>query len=143
MTMKFLTAAIFIFLLTSCSISSDNNVPQFVRAEWHLKNVSGGIDGVNNNFDLNTIIWAFNESLGTLNITNNNTDTTKEDGFDTGNYTFSLINNSNNSFIVINQNELGSLTILNNQLIINQNEKSTGAGADGYIYTFKLVEITE
>jgi len=105
--------------------------------------VSGGIDGVNNDFDLSTVIWTFNEALGTLNIVNNNTNEELEDGYDTGNYTYSLIDNGNNSFIIINQIEFGSLTLSNNKLIINQNEKSTGTGADGYIYTFQLVEVVE
>jgi len=141
--MKFLTSIIFILLLTSCSLSNDNDNPQYVRSEWHLKNVSGGIDGVNNDFDLSTVIWTFNEALGTLNIVNNNTNEELEDGYDTGNYTYSLIDNGNNSFIIINQIEFGSLTLSNNKLIINQNEKSTGTGADGYIYTFQLVEVVE
>lgn len=140
--MKFLTSAFFILLLTSCSLSNDNN-SQYVRTEWHLKNVTGGIDGVSNDFNLNTVIWTFNEVLGTLNIENNNTNAELEDGFDTGNYTYSLIDNGNNSFIIINQTEFGSLTLSNNQMTINQNEKSTGTGADGYIYKFQLVEINE
>ncbi|MCF8274967.1 MAG: hypothetical protein K9I95_14165 [Flavobacteriaceae bacterium] len=141
--MKFFTSIIFIIILTSCSLSSDNSNPQFVKTEWHLRTVTGGIEGVNNSFDFKTVIWTFDETLGLLYIVNNNTNTSAEDGFDSGTYTYSLLDNGNNSFITINQTEFGSLTILNKQLIINQNEKSTGSGADGFIYTFQLVEVIE
>jgi hypothetical protein len=143
MNLKIFISFIFFIVLTSCSLSNDTSNPKFVKTEWHLKTVSGGIDGVNNSFDFNTVIWTFDESLGVFYVVNNNTNTSNEDGFDSGTYTYSLQDNGNNSFITINQNEFGSLTILNKQLIINQNEKSTGSGADGYIYTFQLVEVIE
>jgi hypothetical protein len=144
MKLKFLSSIVFIIILTSCSLNSDNNTePQIIRTEWHLRNVAGGIDGVNNNFALNTIIWTFNESSNILNVINNNTNTSLEDGFDSGIYSYSLLDNVNKAYISISQTEFGSISVLDKQLIIDQNEKSTGGGADGYIYTFQLVEIIE
>jgi hypothetical protein len=142
MKFKFLASVIFIVVLTSCSISSDDNTPQIIRNEWHLKNVSGGIDGVNDDFAFSEVIWAFNETLSTLTVTNNNTDGSKEDGLDSGNYTYSLIEEGNNTFLVVDDHEIGSLTLPTNQLIIDENLTSNGTGADGFIYTFQLVQIT-
>lgn len=139
MHLKFLTSIILIVISTSCSINNENNKPQVVRSEWHLKNVSGGLEGVNNDFVLNQIIWIFNESQSSLTVLNNNTNAV-EDGLDSGTYTYALLNDSNNTFLIIDDNEFGGLTILNDILTIDQNITSTGSGADGFIYTFQLVE---
>jgi len=143
MKFKFLASVIFIVILTSCSINSDNNNPQVVRTEWHLKNVSGGVGGVNDDFAISEVIWIFNETLSKLTVTNNNTDTSKEDGLDSGTYTYSLIEEGSNTFLVVDDHEIGSLTLPTNQLIIDENLTSNGTGADGFIYTFQLVQITE
>ena len=143
MKIKFVIAILFISILTGCSLSSDNNLPQVMRSDWHLKNVSGGLAGVNDEFSFNEIVWTFNETLSTLTVTNNNTDNSKEDGLDSGTYTYSLVDDGNNTFLVVDDNEIGSLTITINQLIIDENLTSNGAGADGFIYTFQLVQVTE
>lgn len=143
MKFKFLASVIFIVVLTSCSISSDNNNTQVVRTEWHLKNVSGGIEGVNDDFNYNIVVWTFDETLNTLTVSNNNTDTSKEDGLDSGTYTYSLIEEGSNTFLVVDDHEIGSLTLSTNELIIDENSTSNGNGADGFIYTFQLVQVTE
>lgn len=142
MNLKFLTSIILIVIITSCSINNEDNKIQVLRSEWHLKNVSGGLEGVNNDFVLNQVIWMFNEPQSSLTVLNNNTNTV-EDGLDSGTYTYALLNDGNNTFLIIDDGEFGGLTILNNILTIDQNITSTGSGADGFIYTFQLVETIE
>ena len=142
MNLKVLTSLIFIVILTSCSIKNEDDKPQVVRSEWHLKNVSGGLAGVNNDFDFNQVIWVFNESQGSLTVLNNNTNAV-EDGLDSGTYNYSLLDDGNNTFLIIDDNEFGGLIILNNNLTIDQNLTSTGTGADGFIYSFQLVQTIE
>ena len=144
MKIKFVVSILFIsILLTSCSLSSDNNYPQVIRSDWHLRNVTGGVEGVNDDFGYSEVVWTFNEDLGTLTITNNNTDTSKEDGLDSGTYTYSLIEDGNNTFLVVDGSELGSITISATQFIIDENLTSSGTGADGFVYTFQLVQVTQ
>ena len=142
MNLKVLTSLIFIVILTSCSIKNEDDKPQVVRSEWHLKNVSGGLEGVNNDFDFNQVIWMFNEFQGSLTVLNNNTNAI-EDGLDSGTYTYSLLDDGTTTFLIIDDNEFGGLIILNNNLTIDQNLTSTGTGADGFIYSFQLVQTIE
>ncbi|MBD0824097.1 hypothetical protein [Aestuariibaculum marinum] len=135
--------------LTNCSIASDSNIdsnlPNIVSIEWHLTNVFGGLAGVDNNFELNEIIWIFNEEYGSLTITNTNNDDTIEDGFDSGVYSFSVTEQDSNQFLFVNNAEFGNLIINNseNEMVIDQNITVSGEAADGYIYTFERVIIYE
>ncbi len=142
MNLKLVTSIILIAIITSCSVNNEDDKPQVVRSEWHLKNVSGGLEGVNNDFDFNQVIWLFNESQSSLTVLNNNTNAV-EDGLDSGTYIYALLDDGNNIFLIIDDNEFGSLTISNNILTIDQNITSNGSSADGFIYTFQLVETIE
>ena len=142
MHLKFLIAIILIIIISSCSINNEDDTSKFVRSEWHLKNVSGGLAGVNNDFDINQIIWMFDEFQSSITVLNNNTNPL-EDGLDSGSYVYSILNDGNNTFLIIDGNEYGSITVLTNNLIIDQNLTSTGTGADGFIYSFQLVETIE
>lgn len=132
-------ACISFLTLTNCSLDSVNNTaPQVTKVLWHLKNVSGGIAGVDNDFPANKIIWEFKSENLTLIVSNGNTDDSIEDGLDTGTYSYSVKKVDNVEYLTINSNEVGSATFTNNDtvLTINQNETSTGPVADGYIFTF-------
>jgi hypothetical protein len=141
----FLISLVSFFILTNCSISDDSNntPPKVIKIYWNLVNVSGGIVGVDDDFQTGTIIWTFNDETETLNVVNDNTDDTKQDGLATGDYTYSVVNIEENSFLIVDSNELGSLTLNTSQLIINENETSEGSAADGFIYTFSKTTITQ
>ncbi len=131
---------------TNCSISNDNNSdPQVIRVLWNLKNVSGGVAGVDNDFTTGKIVWEFNENTKKVTVTNSNTDNNLEDGLDSGTYSYDIITSgtSSKAYLVIASNEIGSITVTETQLVINQNETSTGPVADGYIYTFNKTVIVE
>jgi len=139
-------ACISFFTLTNCSLNDVNNdIPKVTRVLWHLKNVSGGVSGVDNDFASNKIVWEFKDATSTLIVSNTNTDASIEDGLDSGTYTYSIIEVGSDAYIKINSNEVGKITISTsgNTLTINQNLKSTGSGADGYIYTFDKSIIVE
>ncbi|CAH8288912.1 hypothetical protein EV196_11620 [Mariniflexile fucanivorans] len=134
--------------LTNCSLEGDNEIKdQVYKTYWHLTNVSGGIAGVDNDFNLNEIIWTFNEDTDQLKINNTNT-AEIEDGLDTGTYTYSVTiveveGEDDKSFLVIDSNEFGKFTFNETELVIDQNITTTGTGADGFIYIFKRVVIIE
>ncbi len=139
-----LIAFLSLITISNCTINNDENYnPQVYKTYWHLVNVSGGFAGVNNDFDLNKIVWFFDETENTLKVTNTNS-TDVEDGLDTGTYPYTLITGDNNMlFLSINSNEYGFLDISETQLIIDQNITTNGTGADGYIYTFRRILVLD
>ena len=144
MKTKLLIALCCMFILTGCSVGNDVNTQQTYKRLWHLINVTGGIGGVNENFEPNTIVWSFNETTAKLTVTNDNPDDTIEDGLDSGTYDYSIINANGESYLVINDNELGELSFSQTGMGINENVKSTGTGADGFLYLFQLeVQVVE
>lgn len=126
----------FTIALTGCSLSNDDDVIK-VEILWNLTNVRGGIDGVNNNFEINDIIWSFDQETATLTVTNTNTDDSVEDGLDSGSYSYSITNDGTHFFLLINDTEYGSFTTSETELIIDQNITTSGTGADGFIYKFE------
>lgn len=139
-------ACISFFTLTNCSLDGvDNTQPQVIRILWNLRNVSGGVSGVDNDFASGKIVWEFNEITKKLTVSNTNTDTSIEDGLDSGTYTYAITEVGSDDYLSIASNEVGKITITNsgNQLTINQNLKSTGTTTDGYIYTFDKSVIVE
>ncbi len=152
MKVKFLVPIIALFLLFNCSVNDDNNTdqqePQEIQIyQWHLTNVSGGIEGVDLDFEMDTVIWVFTVDFvgsGTLQVQNNNTDTTLEDGLETGIFSVSIPVYDSQSILFIDGDEFGGvLTPTEEDLVINQNITSNGAGSDGFIYTFKRKIITQ
>ena len=86
-------------------------------------------------------IHTSDESL-TITVTNNNTDDTKEDFLDSGNYNYSITEETDGNYITIEETEFGEVTFpTTTTLLIDTNELSTGSGADGYTYTFQRVLI--
>ena len=140
----------YLILVLTCFIAftncSDNDTPapvKIVEIYWSLTNVSGGIAGTDEDFPLNTIKWRFDEVNNILNVENDNTDDTKPDGLDSGDYDYSVLTENNQTFLVIDSNEIGRFTVTQTQLIIDENDTSVGTGADGYVYTFSKVTIVE
>ncbi len=127
-------------MVANCSISNSETEtpPPNYKNLWHLTNVSGGIAGVNENFELKTIIWSFNDVTQKLTVTNNNSDDVIQDGLDSGVYDYSILNANDSSYLVVNDNELGELTFSQTAMQINGNKMSEGEGADGFIYLFQL-----
>jgi len=127
---------------TNCSTDT-NETPKAYVTYWHLVKVSGGIAGVNTIFEKDAIVWHFNDATSKLTVKNKNTNETIEDGLDTGNYTFSITEVGSDKFLNINSNEFGGFTLTQTALVIDQNKISNGTGADGFVYTFKLVVAIE
>ncbi|WP_242206371.1 hypothetical protein [Aestuariivivens insulae] len=137
--------AIILGITTSCSVNSDDNQDlQNYKSLWHLRNVSGGVSGVNDDFELETIVWSFDETTATLTVENNNTDDTKEDALDSGTYSYSLAQVASRNYLSIDGTEVGELTFSSqNTMVIDENELSTGSASDGFKYTFQRTLVAE
>lgn len=139
MKTKFPLLLLLLFTITSCSIDSNNETDdlagQIVTIEWHLTNVSGGIAGVDNQFNLETIIWSFDAENGKVEITNNNTDDTLEDGLDSGTYDYEIFEEANDEYLIINGEEYGKFTYSQDdeEITIDQNQNSSTTLSDLYV----------
>ena len=117
-----------LFLFSSCS--SDDNTTSIEK--FSLINVSGGFAGINENFAKEEITWTFNVENSTLIIKKNIQNTFS--GLSEGTYTYSFENSNNKQYIFINDIEIGSVLSQENGMIINENEQSSGSGADRFVY---------
>ncbi|WP_298239355.1 hypothetical protein [uncultured Algibacter sp.] len=143
---KFILAISLLFILNSCSINNDtSSTPeQTFRSFWHLVSVEGGIAGIDDQFELNTVIWSFDEDNDDITVENNNTDDTKQDGLDSGVYPFEIVPVDSKQILVIDGLDFGEIYFTTqNTLIIDENETTTGPGADGFLYTFQRVVVAQ
>lgn len=154
MKLKYLASFLSLFFLLSCSIDNDDNnldlqeQQEIEIFQWHLTNVSGGIEGIDIDFENDTVIWVFSVDFagsGSLQVENNNADNSIEDGLDSGVYSISIPVYNGQSILFIEGNEYSGLhTPSDEDLILNTNITSNGKiGSDGFIYTFKRKIIKE
>jgi hypothetical protein len=141
MKTKLLLSLIIISLFISC-LPDDNvdttNQPETI-VQWHLNNVTGGFAGVDYHFEMGVVVWQFEDANGILYVENNNTEDNLEDGFDTGIYSYRVLEDEESRlFLEVNDMDEGLLTISDEDgtFTLDQNIKYSGAGADGYVYTF-------
>lgn len=122
-------------LLSSCSSDDDNSVSnETIDGVWHLKNVSGGLTGVDLDYTIDEVKWIFNEGNKTLLVENNIMTTGPKDihaGLDSGTYTYSIEVNNDTKTLKINDNIQGILTITKGNLKIDD-----GVVADGFLKEF-------
>lgn len=125
------------FVLSNCSTNNEESTtPDEVAFLWHLVGVTGGIAGIDEQFDVNTIVWNFDDVNQTLVIDNKNTDDSLEDSLDSGTYAFSVLSEGSLTYLLVDGTEIGSFEINSNSLTIDQNFTSSGTVTDGFIYTF-------
>jgi hypothetical protein len=129
--------------LTNCSVDNqiDNQEEESFLVYWHLRNVIGGVSDVNNDFELDDIVWFFDETTGELTVENNNTDDTIEDGLSSGLYQFSFETEDSDFFLFIDGNEFGYVESFQFGLIIDQNIQTAENTtiSDGFVYAFDRV----
>ncbi|MDG5490561.1 hypothetical protein [Psychroserpens sp. SPM9] len=130
---KYIYLVALIFVAMSCQNDDDgtpNNEPT-LEGPWSLVNVSGGLAGVDQDFELGIITWDFDIETQQLTIVNTNTDVVF-DGYPSGVYDFQALTNGEITTIVIDDNinlEINVLT--NSQLVLDE-----GIAFDGFLYTF-------
>jgi len=125
---------IFITCALCLSSSCDNDNANTKSESWFLVNISGGIAGINEDFEKGIIVWTFNEEDAILTVENT---TGSTNGFESGTYSYNILNTNDQRYLVVENNEIGGITTSGNQLIINQNMQSGGSGADGFILLFE------
>lgn len=134
-------------LILGCTTNENNELPTQIEVpQYHLKTVTGGIAGVNHNFDLDEIIWVFSPGSPngpSLSVRNDN-DNGLEDGLDTGTYLYSLIKvGETKEYLFVDGIEFGEVHSPDDStLVIDRTSLSSTTVPDAYIYTFELRVIT-
>jgi hypothetical protein len=123
------------FIISSCSLdNSSSNGELQINSSWVLKNTSGGIAGINDNFNNGDVIWDFNGTNQTLKVTKKVN--TTGSGIPAGTYMYSVKKEGKASLIVIKQADIIYTTLayelLNDNGVVFKDE----ALADGFQYTF-------
>jgi hypothetical protein len=108
---------------------------EILNGIWNVKNISGGFAGIDDDYDTGIITWTFNNQI--LTIENNESQGNIYSGFESGTYYYSTNEINGNNYIIINNAEYGGFTLSVNNLTINQNETSSGSGADGFMLQFE------
>ncbi len=127
--------------LTACKKenrpATQNGTPKTtIDGKWNLMLVQGGIIGANESHFIGEITWKFNTQNATLTV-NNTVGNSTIYSLPSGTYPFQQISNSAGEYLVIDGNELGQMVFSGNQLVINENMKSTGEGACGFYLTLQ------
>lgn len=137
-----LCAFLLCFMTIAACHDDDNNNPDYpttynpkMEGKWHLINVSGGIQGISEDFAYEEIVWDFDTANLKVTVHNTNTDPQKADSFDSGTYDFNITPNTvtpqNCSLnIVVNSINMGCYAFSPNEFTMSQIE------ADGYMLQF-------
>lgn len=136
--MKHFICVVFLFVIIGCG--SDDDVtpvnppsnPSGLIGIWNLVNVTGGFSGINDDFEKGVIVWDFDDTKKRVEVTNNNAaNSSTEDLFPTGVYTFSIVTINGNKELIVNERNLGNFEITTNEFIVDEQFK------DGFRYTFR------
>lgn len=124
-----------IMILLGCNNDDDNRNDTSLRGAWKLIEVNGTIAGIRDQFEPGVIQWNFNTSNSTFTVVNNNTDESKQDVFESGNYTYSIQTmdvapGTCTRNMVLDGTNYGCYSVTTTSLQINQGE------ADGIILKF-------
>ena len=123
---------ILLFLAIGCSEDDDTSPnPNLsgVQGEWNLVNVTGGLIGLNENFEKGVIVWEFNEGKKILKITNNNT-TNVYDVLPSGTYAYSILTVNDSKELIIDDKNIGNFELTTDQFTIDDQFR------DGFRATF-------
>lgn len=107
-----------------------------IDGTWNLVRIHGGIMGANETHASGEIEWTFDTQNATVTVTNTVGNSTYY-YLPSGTYPFQQISGSTENYLVIDANELGKMTFSGNQLLIDENKKSTGEGACGFYFTLQ------
>ncbi len=132
---KLIFINVIILFLISCNNDDNGTIAEHsINGSWNLKNVSGGIVGVNLDYNAEQVIWTFNESKNSIEVKNNIITTGPKNiysGLSTGSYTYEIKIDEEKEILHINEALFGVIKIENKILTINDN-----LAADGFLYTY-------
>jgi len=135
-----------IILCTNCDDDNQSKQVETLNQTWDLKNVSGGIIGVDIEYETGTVIWEFDAENETLTVTSSLTNDGPQSfnlPLQTGSYKYSLTESNGKTFIRIENfgihtnGEYGSYAMDNGILTIDQQEGSESSANDVFVLLFE------
>ncbi|MCL6265846.1 hypothetical protein [Flagellimonas myxillae] len=136
-----LFVVLFGIVLFGCSNSQTGEKTDILSGAWQITNISGGFAGINDDYEPSTIVWSFNATTSQVLVTNNNTqDGILYDGLSSGSYPYSLLINEGKQFLEIDGQEFAGINRTNVALVLDQNQTTSGSGADGFVLRFISLE---
>jgi hypothetical protein len=120
---------------TNCNSDDASNQAETLNGIWNVKNISGGFAGIDDDYEAGLVTWTFNNQV--ITIENNESQGNIYSGFESGTYNYSINEVNGNNYITINNAEYGGYTLSINNLTIDQNQTSSGSGADGFMLQFE------
>lgn len=120
---------------TSCNSNDTPITNETIEGSWHLKNISGGLLGVDIDYGRGKIIWKFNTQSNTVTVENNIPTTNPENFYPdlpAGTYNYIIEEHQEIKTLFINDTKKGVIIIENNILKIDDN-----LAADGLLTLFE------
>ena len=109
--------------------NSSNESRTELCGTWNLVHTYGGISGADEQYAPGEVTWTFdNNSL----VVQHNAASSTYHSITSGIYPYEVIQANGQTYLSINQLELGQFIISGNEMDINENLKSTGEGACGF-----------
>ena len=133
--------SVFYLLFISCVVlfSSCNNneitLLETINGTWHMKNVQGGLSGIDLDYNPEEVKWTFNLQNNILEVENNITTNGPHSiyaGLESGTYNFEIQQNWQEQTLYVNNNKQGVLILIGNNLKIDDD-----IAADGFITEFE------
>ncbi len=121
-----------ILLMSSCK--EENNDILSIEGTWKLNNVSGGLAGINIDYNDGDVNWIFTPTTQKLEVQNNiETDGPEQiySMFDTGIYDYNIVNENDLEQLYIDGVNVGTITYDENEMNIDQ-----GIAVDGLLMNF-------
>ena len=117
--------------ITFSSCYKDNTVSSNINGTWHMTNMSGGVAGIDIDYANTDILWIFDDLSATLTV---NVAATVDNYhyLSPGTYDYSILIKKKLSYLVVDT-EIGQISIIDSQMIIDENKQSNADGTDGYI----------
>ncbi len=127
-----LIAFVLTLALSNCTDNDDGAKKDILTGTWNVKNISGGFVGIDDDYESGVIVWTFNANNATLSVENNNEADVIYDGLPTGSYSYAILTVEGEQFLEIDGQEQFGIVLSSGQVLLDENKKSTGTGADGF-----------
>ena len=130
---------IFSFLLIcglAFSCSKTETPEDDLKGAWNLTNLSGGLAGLDCDYQDGDIVWTFDDS--DLEVVNNLTENTICNSVTpASSSSYSILESNGEEFLLLDGSEIGQIIISTNGFTLNQNKFSDAEGADGFFMMFE------
>ena len=120
-------------VLLGCTNDNNHGNDDVVKGSWSLINVSGGIAGVDDDFEKGKIVWKFDAKGETLVVVNNDDSNSIYNGLTTRTYAYSVLQEKGKFYLFVNDKEVGGIFVTETKLVLDQNIITLGNGADGFV----------